>query len=98
MEGQGPPDEEFGMDRPSCSTCGQFFPSLGRLNEHVKRVHGPIEERCCPHCHKTLASKASLPRHIARCSKRPSNVECVIEKRVIPSDPRNPHRKVSNAM
>jgi uncharacterized C2H2 Zn-finger protein len=68
-----------------CSKCDKVYKEKRRFNEHFKRTHGE-ENHSCPHCRIQLRDSRSIPRHVAKCPKRPMNQsDCVLTPRAAPS-------------
>ena len=52
-----------------CDECGQVFPTLGRLNAHVKMVH--VEESSpCETCGKIFRSMFHLEQHVKKVHQK----------------------------
>ncbi|GFY26264.1 hypothetical protein TNCV_24632 [Trichonephila clavipes] len=48
----------------SCSTCGKFFTTKGRLLTHID-IHNDVRKMySCPHCVHTFTRADNLQRHI----------------------------------
>jgi len=58
--------------KPTCGVCGNFSNhSLGNVRHHIESRHFPNTfSYTCHHCHKTVATRKALQRHLQKCASQ----------------------------
>ena len=67
--------DKFPCTHPGCT---RGFPSLGRLNSHLKS-HDPSQHVSCKHCGRVFNAKRNLAPHEKTCKQQPAGKAAAVK-------------------